>query len=230
MQGEIAMTKRIFGRGPLNAILELLEFHVNKMIELQKQEDAVPNPPDFQKKVEDYNLTVILKSSEDLLQKDEEDPPEEFDFGAENMAAIKSNLGEILRIFDLKPPAEWVFEYPFKTEGGRDLESHFDGASNSWTDLTRFPYLSRPEKDKARQTVKDCLALLEKNFPDLADSDSEDKMTSNQHYFIKGIFFLLRRTPENIGLSTRRLIRHLRYRFWLWLKYQWRRLFAAPTR
>jgi len=208
----------------LATILQLLDFHIRQMIDLQLQEDAVPNPPDFEQLADAHAVTEIIKDFE-KPRKPENRAAEEFDVLAEADHASDKALWRIFELLGIKRPAELVREYPFKTESGKSLKALADSINSCCTELHNFPYIRKREKEIASQAVNDCLILVERSFPDLTGASESSHALKCQHYYADLAFLALRRCPRLITRSeNKKLINGLSQWAWLWLKYQGRRL------
>ncbi len=107
------------------SLIEMIKWDVNKLIELQKGEDAVPNSPGHRQKCEDYQTTFLVKRSREIAEANRQLQEKDTEFDAEmewhrGMIGCLSKAFEAMNIKELDVPVD---EYPFKTEIGKEIEA-----------------------------------------------------------------------------------------------------------
>jgi hypothetical protein len=176
------MSKKAEINRQLEKILERIERNLRTMIDLQKAEDAVPDPEDFQAKVADYARTAVAQDTRRLDQE------------------RRKSLGKKAGVCVTKMPDRPVYQYPFKTKKGVRLPLLWDKVAAACRAVRDFPFDGSSERKHAAAKLRACRRLLITNFPDL--KKNSDTKWLNRHYFVYGLEIPLRVIPRQIAKNA----------------------------
>lgn len=226
----------------LDTDLSILKTQVAQLIELQKKEGQIPNPPNFINLVKAWHDTSLFDGLEKIKDRHEELGEEELDeeFDLER-ASERKFCSLILTISDLlkskgvelEPPKQKVDSFPFKTNEGREMEDCWDRIVTYCLDIPS-EIVTNTEAKNAKIVLDECLRMIEESFPPLAVWDTGEHPLMDefyQHYFAGIVHIAIKRTREEIDeLQEVALFKHYWIMFKLWVEFMWKKLLKKLQR
>lgn len=168
----------------LQRILDTIEAETPRLISLQRKEDAAPDPPDFEAKLEERSRNERIRLIQELYEEPAEDE-ERFDYGREKIRHVKKllqPLGNILAeqagedLQTLRSAEVTIVEFPFKTTEGRGLEECVARLKkNLYADI-ESSLISRADAKKAQLIIMASVRELEMTFPILTSKNPGTKL------------------------------------------------------
>lgn len=217
----------------LKTSLQILESQVIRIIELQKKEDQVPNPPNFVQVVEDYQATAISKITDSMNACSDDNIGDEFDY---NKMIERKTRWYIKKILDkleeysggIKPPDKIVTSFPFKTNEGRIMEDCCRRISNCCLNIDSG-IATNSEAREVKDKMKRCLARIDSfldftNIKRLGDPEAVNTLVC-QYHFIFRVHGAIMIAESNIDTSQNiALFKALWRVFILWVEFIWIKL------
>ncbi len=175
----------------LVAILDVFQTDVKEIIRLQLAEDAIFDPPDFQRKVNDYIRNDLMETSRLVIEmvaahKKNDDG---FDPEREDEICLGDWFLRMLKMLDIELSETPVISYPFKTENGYQLEIRVNRIGELYDELASFNYADSAEKRYALDRIVKCYKWLKEAFPEVGTEEKEsDSIFNSRHYFVAQVY------------------------------------------
>ncbi|OGY48787.1 MAG: hypothetical protein A3J65_03840 [Candidatus Buchananbacteria bacterium RIFCSPHIGHO2_02_FULL_45_11b] len=218
----------------IESALETIGRYLERLIEYQKKEDEIPDPPDFEKDIlRRMKLSFFGKNQRQEIDSGNEEASEVFDPEKEGLAEIDrkiTKLAERLGYCEEEAGPDEDLSFPVKSEAGNEVIQYAYRILGICLDDLKIEYLPNPEQlDIVFRMIEFC-HRLEAEFPEARKAVKigwfeKFKMGNRiKYYYVDlvcsgGFEGVVSFYSSRLSLSKR----HLRFTLKVWLKWKWRR-------